>query len=110
MYAYENGTMERGTNASGDNNKFNFYNRGGTLLYSEGYAITVTSYGSSKAKTYTTYDRVKHSASVSVHVPNTKLTTTRSMNTNAVETSSEEVIVEPEMIGRDENGKAIYAE
>ncbi len=27
MYAYENGTMERGTNASGDNNKFNFYNR-----------------------------------------------------------------------------------
>ena len=53
---------------------------------------------------------MKHSASVSVHVPNTKLTTTRSMNTNAVETSSEEVIVEPEMIGRNENGKAIYAE
>ena len=53
---------------------------------------------------------MKHSASVSVHVPNTKLTTTRSMNTNVVETSSEEVIVEPEMIGRDENGKAIYAE
>ena len=57
-----------------------------------------------------TYDRVKHSASVSVHVPNTKLTTTRSMNTNVVETSSEEVIVEPKVIGRDENGKTIYAE
>ena len=119
MYAYENGTMERGVNATGDNNKFNFYNRDGTLLYSEGYAITVASYGQSKAKAYTTsyghiatitYDRVKHSASVSVHVPFTKLTTTRSMNMNTVETSSEEVIVEPEMIGRDENGKAIYAE
>lgn len=119
MYAYENGTMERGVNATGDNNKFNFYNRDGTLLYSEGYAITVASYGQSKAKSYTTsyghiatitYDRVKHSASVSVHVPFTKLTTTRSMNMNTVETSSEEVIVEPEMIGRDENGKAIYAE
>ena len=119
MYAYENGTMERGVNATGDNNKFNFYNRGGTLLYSEGYAITVASYGTNKAKTYATsyghiatitYDRVKHSASVSVHVPNTKLTTTRSMNTNVVETSSEEVIVEPKVIGRDENGKTIYAE
>ena len=45
-----------------------------------------------------------------MHVPNTKLTTTRRMNTKVVETSSEEVSVEPEMIGRGENGKAIYAE
>ena len=77
--AYKDGEMYigKGTSSTTPENNRNFYNRGGSELYSEEFIISINklSTGSSDAKAYktkythvatVTYDRVKHSAKFDV--------------------------------------------
>lgn len=74
MTAYKGGTMSKGTAETGDYNKYNYYNEGGERLYNDTYRVLITTTGGNgtydqggytKVATIV-YDRIKHSASVTV--------------------------------------------
>lgn len=77
MYAYKGGFMKRGTGNTLFNNKFNFYNSGGSVLYSKAHYVTIDKVGDEPEKYETsfshvatvTYDRIKHSATIKMHIP-----------------------------------------
>lgn len=66
--------MSKGTAETGDYNKYNYYNEGGERLYNDTYRVLITTTGGNgtydqggytKVATIV-YDRIKHSASVTV--------------------------------------------
>lgn len=82
MYAYKGGIMARGTGTTLSNNAYNFYNTGGVCLYSKAHLVTVSKNATDPTNYMTkfehvatvTYDRVKHSAAVTMHIPFTETT------------------------------------
>lgn len=88
MTAYKGGTMVKGTNSTGDFNNKNYYNQGGEMLYQQKFKVEVNTYqGNSSFRTggyepiaTIVYDRIKHSASVTIHANTLPLTRTMPVN------------------------------